>query len=63
MKTLLILVFTAVIVVATAALLQAQPSLPTGPSQAPIEGGLSLVAAAGATYAYKKMKKKKTHTT
>lgn len=35
-----------------------QPSLPTGPNQAPIDGGLSLVAAAGGAYAWKKLKNK-----
>lgn len=37
-----------------------QPTLPGGPSQAPIDGGLSLVAAAGGAYAWKKFKKNKT---
>lgn len=36
----------------------AQPTLPTGPSQAPIDGGLGLVAAAGGAYAWKKLKNK-----
>lgn len=35
-----------------------QPTLPTGPNQAPIDGGLSLVAAAGGAYAWKKLKNK-----
>jgi hypothetical protein len=35
-----------------------QPGLPSGPSQAPIDGGLVLVAAAGGVYAWKKLKKK-----
>ena len=34
----------------------AQPSLPSAPSQAPIDGGLGLLAAAGGAYAYKKLK-------
>lgn len=34
----------------------AQPMLPTAPSQAPIDGGLGLLAAAGGAYAYKKLK-------
>lgn len=37
----------------------AQPSLPTPPSQAPIDGGLSLLAAAGGAYAIKKLRNKK----
>ncbi len=34
----------------------AQPSLPAPPSQAPIDGGLGLLAAAGGAYAYKKLR-------
>lgn len=34
----------------------AQPGLPGDPSQAPIDGGLGLLAAAGGAYAYKKLK-------
>ncbi len=37
-------------------IVQAQPGLPTPPSQAPIDGGLGLLAAAGGAYAYKKLK-------
>jgi len=32
------------------------PGLPGTPSQAPIDGGLGLLAAAGGAYAYKKLK-------
>ena len=35
-----------------------QPSLPSNPPQAPIDGGLGLLAAAGGAYAYKKLKGK-----
>lgn len=35
------------------------PGGPTGPSQAPIDGGLGLLAAAGGAYAWKKLKDKK----
>lgn len=38
------------------ALIFAQPGLPTAPSQAPIDGGLGLLAAAGGAYAFKKLK-------
>ncbi len=38
---------------------KSQPSLPTNPNQAPIDGGLGLLAAAGGAYAYKKLKGKK----
>lgn len=34
------------------------PGLPATPNQAPIDGGLSLLAAAGGYYAYKKLKNK-----
>ncbi len=37
----------------------AQPGLPSDPAQAPIDGGLGLLAAAGGAYAYKKLKGKK----
>ena len=47
------LVFTMVLIV------QAQPGLPTAPSQAPIDGGLGLLAAAGGAYAIKKLRDKK----
>ena len=38
---------------------KSQPSLPTNPNQAPIDGGLGLLAAAGGAYAYKKLKDKR----
>lgn len=34
------------------------PMLPSGPDQAPIDGGLSIVAAAGGAYAWKKFREK-----
>lgn len=37
----------------------AQPGLPSAPDQAPIDGGLGLLAAAGGAYAIKKLKAKK----
>ncbi|RNC85815.1 MAG: hypothetical protein ED557_03305 [Balneola sp.] len=40
-------------------LAMAQPSLPGGPSQAPIDGGLGLLAAAGGAYAIKKLRDKR----
>ena len=39
---------------------EAQPGLPGPPSQAPIDGGLSLLAAAGGAYAIKKLRDKST---
>ena len=38
-------------------LLIAQPSFPTNPNQAPIDGGLGLLAAARGVYAYEKLRK------
>lgn len=35
------------------------PGLPAAPSQAPIDGGLSFLAAASGVYAYKKLKKER----
>lgn len=39
--------------------LMAQPGLPGAPDQAPIDGGLGLLAAGGAAYAMKKLKDKR----
>ncbi len=44
-----------------AELVVAQPTLPIAPPQAPIDGGLSLLAAAGGAYAIKKLRDKKKH--
>ena len=35
--------------------IEAQPSFPSTPDPAPIDGGLGLLAAAGGAYAYKKL--------
>jgi hypothetical protein len=40
-------------------LVSAQPGLPQPPNQAPIDGGLGLLAAAGGAYAWKKLRTKK----
>ena len=40
-------------------LVMAQPGLPTVPAQTPIDGGLSLLAAAGGAYALKKLRDRK----
>lgn len=40
-------------------LVMSQPALPTAPSQAPIDGGLGFLAAAGGYYAYRKLKQNK----
>jgi hypothetical protein len=56
MKNLLLVLLTLTIVLVLSALAMAQPGLPGAPSQAPIDGGLGLLAAAGGAYAYKKLK-------
>ena len=48
----------AVIVALGTGVMYGQPSLPSNPPQAPIDGGLGLLAAAGGAYAYKKLKGK-----
>jgi hypothetical protein len=40
-------------------MVSAQPGLPQPPNQAPIDGGLGLLAAAGGAYAWKKLRNKK----
>jgi len=47
------------IMIAAMEVVMSQPSLPSNPPQAPIDGGLGLLAAAGGAYAYKKLKDKK----
>ncbi len=59
MKTLIPL-FTFVFVLVMSVVVLAQPpGLPATPSQAPIDGGLGLLAAAGGAYALKKLRDKK----
>ena len=61
MKTTLFLLFTLVILLIASSLVFGQPGFPggaEGPSQAPIDGGLGLLAAAGGAYAWKKLKDK-----
>ncbi len=53
-KLLLSLSF--VVLSAGALLAQLPPMLPGNPSQAPIDGGLSVLALAGGAYAYKKLR-------
>ncbi len=58
MKYLLfaILVLTIILISGTLAFTQ-PPGLPSTPDQAPIDGGLGLLAAAGGAYAWKKLRK------
>ena len=50
------LLFTLTMMAAFAAEIMAQPGLPSAPTQAPIDGGLGLLAAAGGAYALKKLR-------
>ena len=54
MKHLLTILF----FLALAVITHAQPGLPTAPDQAPIDGGLSLLALGGGAYAAWKLKRK-----
>ncbi|MFA5667661.1 MAG: hypothetical protein WC967_00325 [Balneolaceae bacterium] len=60
MKTIFFTLLTLVIILVLSSVLFAQPpGLPGTPSQAPIDGGLSLLAVAGGAYAIKKLRNKK----
>ncbi len=59
MKHTLYILFAILVVVIFNDIVIAQPGLPTAPSQAPIDGGLGLLAAAGGAYAYKKLRDRK----
>lgn len=59
MKPLLrLLALFAVVLILSDALFAQPPGLPDAPSQAPIDGGLGLLAAGGAAYAWKKLRRK-----
>jgi len=58
MKARILFTLTAILLFATE-FVMAQPGLPAAPDQAPIDGGLSLLAAAGGAYAIKKLRDKK----
>ncbi|MEQ9309337.1 MAG: hypothetical protein RLN90_07770 [Balneolaceae bacterium] len=59
MKYLLTALITLTFILIITAVALAQPGLPSAPSQAPIDGGLGLLTAAGGAYAIKKLKDKK----
>ncbi|WP_018128188.1 PID-CTERM protein-sorting domain-containing protein [Balneola vulgaris] len=59
MKAIAITIIVLVLTLLVSTLLFAQPGLPTAPAQAPIDGGLGLLAAAGGAYAWKKLKANK----
>ena len=58
MKSTHQILLTLLVIIITTVVVHAQPGLPSAPSQAPIDGGLSLLAAAGGAYAIKKLKSK-----
>ena len=47
------------LVVSTGDMLWAQPGMPSAPDQAPIDGGLGILAAGGAAYAIRKFRSRK----
>lgn len=55
--TLLLALFAVALILPDAIIAQ-PPGLPGAPSQAPIDGGLGLLAAGGAAYAWKKLRRK-----
>ena len=59
MKTRILFALTAIVLLANELLMAQPPGLPSTPSQAPIDGGLALLAAAGGAYAIKKLRDKK----
>ena len=56
MKNLFLFLLALTIVLLLSALAMAQPGLPSDPAQAPIDGGLGLLAAGGGVYAWKKLR-------
>lgn len=59
MKSLICYSLAIVFALLLTSILFAQPPIPMNPSQAPIDGGLSLLAAAGGGYAIKKLRDRK----
>jgi hypothetical protein len=57
-RLLLTLVVVFILAPFAADLIAQPPGLPGAPSQAPIDGGLGLLAAGGAAYAWKKLRNK-----
>ena len=58
MKATLIIFATITVILLASTFVYAQPGLPSTPDQAPIDGGLSLLALAGGVYAYKKLNRR-----
>lgn len=59
MKYIILSFISLIILLLVTTIATAQPGLPSPPSQAPIDGGLGLLAAAGGAYAIKKLRDKK----
>lgn len=59
MKTKILFTLTYILLLVNEIALAQPPGLPSAPSQAPIDGGLGLLAAAGGAYAMKKLRDKK----
>lgn len=59
MKTTILIILILTIVFFLSALATAQPGFPGDPVEAPIDGGLALLAAAGGAYGIKKLRDKK----
>jgi hypothetical protein len=59
MRYLIITVLLVIVILFIPEFVIAQPGLPAAPSQAPIDGGLGVLAAAGGAYAWKKLKSRK----
>ena len=59
MKTLIYISLAILFTILMTSILLAQPGLPAAPSQAPTDGGLSLLALAGGGYAIKKLRDKR----
>lgn len=57
--TLFLLAFAIILLIGSTIVFAQPPGLPAIPSQAPIDGGLGLLAAAGGGYALKKLRDKK----
>lgn len=59
MKSLSTILLAIVFTILLSTILMSQPpGLPATPDQAPIDGGLGLLAAAGGAYAYKKLRER-----
>ncbi len=59
MKLILLNILAVLVVLLTSEFVFGQPGLPGDPDQAPIDGGLTLLAAAGGAYAIKKLRDKR----